>query len=549
MKLKKPSLNEIKKGGNDLRAEEVNKKVNEEDWTTEIEELQYRRRKADEMGGEDSVKFQHSRGKLTVRERIEKLLDNESFYELGKITGRGEYNEEGEIVDFTPSNSVIGTGKINGKKLIVSGDDFTVRAGSSESAVSDKWVYAERMAHEWHMPLIRLVDTAGGSVRILEQQQGTKIPGYARWPHISLLGRVPVVGVALGACAGLGALKVGVSHFSVMVKEQSHVFAGGPPVVKQGLGQDVTKEELGGWRIHTKLSGAVQNVAETEEDAIEQVKTFLSFMPRNVWQVPERTLSLPPSLNTSEELNHIIPKNRRKVYKVRKILELVFDQDSIFEMSRYFGGSTVTCLARLDGYTVGVIANDPIVMGGAMNIQAAQKTEKFVDMCDTFHIPIINFVDQPGVMSGVEAEKTGTLSSVIRALGAIEQASSPWCSIVIRRAFGLGGGAHGPKHGPDGRSLNHRFAWPSARWGSIPIEGGVAAAYKREINASDDPVAFREKIEEYYHKLSSPYRTAEKFGIVDIIEPSETRATLCNWIEDAYELTKEQVGLKMRTMR
>jgi acetyl-CoA carboxylase carboxyltransferase component len=279
------------------------------------------------------------------------------------------------------------------------------------------------------------------------------------------------------------------------------------------------------------------------------VKTFLSFMPRNVWHVPERIIPNKTTLKVDEEINNIIPKNRRKVYKVRKILELVFDQNSIFEINRYFGGSTVTCLARLNGYTVGVMANDPMIMGGAMTAQAAQKIERFVDMCDTFHIPIINFVDQPGVMSGTEAEKNGTLVSVIRALGAIEQVSTPWCSIVIRRAFGLGGGAHGPKHGPEGRSLNHRFAWPSARWGSIPIEGGVAAAYKREISAADDPDAYREKIEQYYHQLSSPFRTAEKFGIVDIIQPNETRETLCNWVEDAYELTKEQVGLKMRTMR
>lgn len=525
------------------------KNVSEANWDAEISELMYRRSKAEEMGGEKSVAFQHKRGKLTVRERINELVDDKSFFEMGKIVGKGKYNELGNLEEFTPSNSVIGTAKVEGKKMVVSGDDFTVRAGSSESAVPDKWVYAERMAYEMKIPLIRLVDTAGGSVKILEQQKSTKIPGYPRWPVVPLLGSVPVVGMALGACAGLGAVKVGVTHFSVMVKEKSQVFAGGPPVVKRGLNVDVTKEELGGYRLHTRKSGLIQNEAEDEQDAFNQVKTFLSFMPRNVWELPKRKTSIERTEEELQKLNNLIPKDKRKVYNIRKILSLVFDQESIFEMGRYFGGSTVTCLARLDGYTVGVLANDPMIMGGAMTKRASNKIEKFVDMCDTFHIPIINFVDQPGVMMGIEAESEGTLGAAFKAMAAIEQAEVPWCSIVIRRAFGVGGGAHGPKHGLEGRSLNHRYAWPSAVWGSVPIEGGVAAAHKREIENADSPEAFLQEKEDYYRNLISPFRTAEKFGIVDIIKPSETRAILNDWIEDAYFLTKNQLGLKKRTMR
>lgn len=537
------------RGANNLSTEEFDKKqYKSDDWTAEIEELHFRRKKAEEMGGPDSVKFQHERGKKSVRERIEMLLDEGSFREMGKITGKGKYNEDGDFKDFTPSNAVMGSGRIEGKKLMVSADDFTVRAGSSEMSNSDKWVYPERYAHEMKMPLVRLVDTAGGSVRILEQHQSTKIPGYATWPHMSLLGRVPVVGVALGACAGLGAIKVGIAHFSIMVKDISHVFAAGPPVVKQGLNQDVTKEELGGSRVHTRQSGVVTNEAKDEEDAYRQVRAFLSYMPKNVWHYSERVTPKVPKAD-QKELNTIIPKDRRKVYHVRQILKTVLDEDSIFELGRHFGGSTVTCLARLDGYVVGVLATNPMIKGGAMTLEGARKMERFVDMCDTFHIPIINFVDQPGVMTGIEAEKNGTMAAAINALAAIEQVSVPWCSIVIRRAFGVGGGAHGPKHGLEGRALNHRFAWPSASWGSIPIEGGVAAAYKKEIAAADDPLAKRTSIEQYYTKLASPFRTAEKFGIVDIIEPAETRDILCDWIEDAFEVSKGQVGLKKRTMR
>jgi acetyl-CoA carboxylase carboxyltransferase component len=520
-----------------------------EDWTAELAELAYRREEAEKLGGKEAIDFQHRKGKLTVRERIEALLDPQSFRELGKLAGKGMYNKEGDLESFTPSNSVIGTGRMEGSKVVVSGDDFTIRGGSSESSISDKWVYAERLAHEMELPLIRLVDTAGGSVKLLEQQQATKIPGYPQWPSISLLGRVPVVGVALGACAGLGAIKVGISHFSVMVKGISHLFAAGPPVVKQGLGQSVTKDELGGWEIHTRQSGVVHNTAEDEKDAFQQVRQFLSYMPKNVWHVPARIVPADDPRRIDEELNEVIPKNRRRIYDPRYFLHKIFDQNSLFEMGRNFGGSTLTCLGRINGYTVGIMASDPRIMGGAMTFQSAKKIERFVDMCDTFHIPMVHFVDQPGVMTGVEAERNGTISAAIRALGAIEQASIPWCSIIVRRAFGVGGGAHGPKYGPEGRSLNHRFAWPSARWGSIPIEGGVAAAYKREIAGAENPEEKREELESYYHKLASPFRTAEKFGVVDIIKPAETRSTLSDWVEDAYELAIKQKGLSKRTMR
>lgn len=517
-------------------------------WEPEMEELAFRRARADALGGEAAISFQHDRGKLTVRERIERLSDPGGFRELGKLAGKGSYDAEGRMLDFTPSNSVMGYGRVNGRKVVISGDDFTIRAGSSESSVSDKWVYAERIAHEYQLPLVRLVDTAGGSVKLLEQQQATKIPGYARWPSISLLGRVPVVGMALGACAGLGAIKVGISHFSVIVKDMGYVFAGGPPVVKQGLGKDVTKDELGGARLHTR-SGVVMNEARDEDDAFAQVKRFLSYMPANVWEVTAPIDCDDDPERADAALDAIIPKDRRKVYDARTILNLIFDKGSVFEVSRRFGGSVITAYARLNGHAVGVIANDPIVKGGAMTLQAAQKMTRFLDICDTFHLPVVNFVDQPGVMTGVEAESAGTMSAAIGLLGALEQLNVPFCSIIVRRAFGVGGGAHGPKHGPEGRSLNYRFAWPSARWGSIPIEGGVAAAYKKDIAAAKDPDARRDELERYYHRLASPFRTAEKFGIVDIIAPHETRSLLCDWVIDAHALASRQVGPKQRTMR
>jgi acetyl-CoA carboxylase carboxyltransferase component len=210
----------------------------------------------------------------------------------------------------------------------------------------------------------------------------------------------------------------------------------------------------------------------------------------------------------------------------------VFDRDSIFEIGRYQGGAIITALARLNGYPVGVLCSDPRVAGGAVTTAAAWKMERHVKLCDTFGLPVINLVDQPGNATGPEAELSGTLLGAVRVLMTIETATVPWMSIIMRRAFGMAGGMHAPKYFPQ---LNHRYAWPSARWGSIPIEGGVAAAYRNEIAEAESPDDMRDEIEAYYHRLSSPFRTAEKFGILDIIDPRETREILCDWVEDAWE--------------
>jgi acetyl-CoA carboxylase carboxyltransferase component len=513
-------------------------------WKPEIDELEKRKVFALELGGEKSIAFQHSLGKHTVRERIEMLLDKGSFRELGMIAGSATYDENGKFQKSSPSNAIIGKGLVDGHKIVVSADDFTIRGGSSESTISDKWVYAERYAYEMQMPLIRLVDTAGGSVRLLEKSGSTKIPGYPTWPVMQLMGSVPVVGVAMGSCAGLGAVKVCAAHFSVMVKGKSQVFAAGPPVVKAAFFKDIDKEDLGGWKVQTRDGGAVNNAAEDEADALVQARRFLSFMPKNVYEVPERKTPIDDPRRREEKLLSIVPRNKRGLYKAREILEMVLDKDSIFEIGRHQGPSIITCLARLNGYAVGVMANDIYFHGGSMTRTAAQKVEKFVDLCDTFHIPIVNFVDQPGVMPGLEAEKAGTFTSVLKAIGAIEQSEVPWVSIMVRRAFGVGGGMHGRK-----RSINLRFAWPSAYWGSIPLEGGIWAAYRKDIEASEDPEARLKELDQYYSRFTSPFRTAEKFGIVDIIDPRDTRPILCDWIEDARGVTKNQVGLIRRTMR
>lgn len=502
------------------------------EWTAELAELERRRALAARMGGETALAKFRSTGRMNARERIAALLDEGSFRELGRITGAGRYDANGDLLDLEPVNAIIGTGRIDDRKIAVSADDYTIRAGSSEATISDKWIFAERYALAQRMPLVRLVDTAGGSVKLLLQMQATKIPGYANWPSAELVRTVPVVGVALGACAGLGAIKVLSSHFSVMVRGQAQVFAAGPPVVKQAYGIDIDKNALGGHEVHRK-SALVHNEAEDEADALAQVRRFLSYLPRNVFRLPPRRPPTDDPQRIDEALKNAIPRDRRKVYDPRRILAAVFDADSLFEIGRRQGASQITALARLDGVPVGVLASDPRTAGGAMTLASAYKMERHIKLCSTFGLPMVNFVDQPGNATGPDAELSGTLLGAMRVGEAIENARVPWISIIVRRAFGMAGAMHGPKTWP---ALNLTYAWPSARWGSVPIEGGVAAAHKADIEVADDPLAKRAELEAHYGKLGSPFRTAERFGVTDVIDPRETRGVLCDWIEDAREV-------------
>jgi acetyl-CoA carboxylase carboxyltransferase component len=510
------------------------------EWKAELEELQRRREMVRGMGGPEAIERFCASGRMHARQRIEAILDPGTFREFGRIAGKGHYDTRGRFQHLDPTNAVIGTGRVDGRKVALHVDDYTIRAGSSESTIADKWIYIERLAHQLRMPLIRLVDSAGGSVKLLLQLGGTKIPEYTNWPSEELLKTVPVVGVALGACAGLGAIKVLISHFSVMVRDQSQVMAAGPHVVRQAYGQEIHKNDLGGYKVHRK-SALVLNEAVDENDAFMQVRRFLSYLPRSVFHLPPVVQTEDSPDRIEDWLKEAIPYNKRKAYDPRKILAAVFDLGSLFEIGRYQGGSVITSLGRLMGIPVGIIANDPAHDGGAMTTTAALKMERHVNLCDRFGLPVVNFVDQPGNATGLEAELQGTLLGAVRISGALEKSRSPWVSIIIRRCFGMAGALHGPKYM---EKLNHRFAWPSARWGSIPIEGGVMAAHKREIEQAPDPKSKRQELEELYSNISSPMRTAEKFGVLDVIDPRETRSILCDWVEDAWDVIEgDRLGL------
>mgnify|MGYP001206669370 CR=1 FL=1 len=515
-------------------------------WQPEVDQIEQRKRFALELGGEEAVARQHAQGRLTARERIEKLVDPGSWFEIGALTGKGEYDADWKLKRVKPSNAIIGTARVGGRKVSLDIDDFTIRGGSSDATVSDKWIYAENYALEHRRPLIRLVESAGGSVRLVEQMGGTKIPGYPTWLMAKQLGVIPVAAIALGPCAGLGAVKAACAHFSVMVKGTSQVMAGGPPVVERaGMGTSIDKDALGGSHIHTR-SGVIDNEATSEEHAFDLVRRFLSYLPDSVYEMPPRVQTDDPVDRREEALLSIIPRDRRQVYKSRKILDLVFDKGSVFEIAPAYGRSIVTCLARLDGYPVGVMINDPYHFGGGLNRPAAEKMETFIDLCDTFHLPIVNMVDQPGTIVGIEGEKLGNVRGSVRVMSAIEQSVVPWCAIVVRRLYGLAGNCYARVQG-----INLHYAWPSARWGSIPMQGGIEAAYRAELESLDPETRAKRvaALEPKYEHLESPFLTAEKFRIPDIIDPRDTRRVLAHWLEDAWRVLPEQLGPRGRTMR
>ncbi|MFC3229280.1 acyl-CoA carboxylase subunit beta [Marinibaculum pumilum] len=501
-------------------------------WQAAIEELRERERQAQQMGGPDKVRRQHDNGKLTVRERIDALLDKGSFHEVGALAGKAEYDEDGRLLQFRPANFVMGRGRIDGRRVMVGGDDFTVRGGAADAAIWEKQVMAEQFANEYRMPIVRLVDGTGGggSVKSLETDGKTYVPRNPGWDWVvANMGKVPVVALGLGSVAGLGAARMATSHYAVMVQETSHMFIAGPPVVARA-GETLTKEELGGSGIHVK-AGAVDDHVKTEVEAFEKARKFLSYLPSSVYDLPPRAEPQDDPGRREEMLLDAVPQDRRKVYKMRPILEAVLDSGSFFEIGRHFGKSVITGLARLDGWPVAVLASDPYHYGGGWTASSAQKITRFVDLAETFHLPVVHLVDCPGFLIGLESEEAATIRHGARALAAVYQAKVPWCSILIRKVFGVAGAGH-----MNHTRVHYRYAWPSGDWGSLPLEGGIEAAYRADLDAAEDRDALRAEIETRLNKVRSPFRTAEAFLVEEIIDPRETRPLLCEFANMAAPL-------------
>jgi len=516
-------------------------------WKKEVDAIAERRALAQKMGGDEAVAAHHERGRFTVRERIERLIDPGSFSEQGPLAGHSEYDDEGRLVAFTPGNYVLGLARIDGRPCAIGGEDFTQRGGSPTPAGLRKSVYAEELACHYRIPLVRFLEGGGGSVRGAGKGSGgarpTGDPVFTR-PRFESIARImataPVVSAAVGAVAGFPAARLAASHFSIMTRTTSQVLVAGPAVVERALGSPITKEELGGAQVHGK-SGVVDNVAEDEDEVFDLVKRFLSYLPGNIWELPPRlegsAHEVDPRERCEEMLLEIIPRERKKVYKMRRLLEAVLDAGSFFEMTPGYGRSQITGLGRIEGRSVGVIANDPYVYGGSMGAEGAQKVERFITLCETFHLPILSFVDEPGFMIGPDAEKAATIRYGVDAIVAAMRSTVPWASVIVRKMYGVAAAAH---FGPDATV----FSWPSAEAGALPVEGGVAVAFRREIAAAPDPEARRAELEEAMSKGRSAFPRAEAFGVHDLIDPRRTRPVLCEWLDWVEPLLAARVATR-----
>ena len=506
-----------------------------------IGELTRRRAFATAMGGPENVARQHKGGRLTVRERIARITDEGSLREVGTLAGTGEYDEHNVLRKVTPAPYVAGLARIDGRPVAIGGEDFTVRGGTSFGALRRKGGqggYVEDLAHHYKIPLINLIDGAGGTVTSAKRRGHVVFPGVDGFERSgALLCVVPVVSAVLGTAAGGPAGRAILSHFSVMVRGSSQIFAAGPPVVKRSLGQIIHKEELGGAAVAVDQAGSIHNAVETEDDALDQVRRFLSFMPQNVWELPPVLPVTDPVDRREEALLGIVPESRTRAYDMKRLLELVVDRDSIFEIQPTYGRAVITALARFAGRPVGLVANNPKIYGGAMDADAAHKQIHFMELCDTFHIPLVFFVDVPGFMVGLKAEQQATLREGMRAVYVAGQLSVPTLTLVIRKCYGMAGMATCNKN-----DIDLKLAWPSGEWGSLPVEGGVAAAFRREIQAADDPKAREKELEAELRVYASPFRTAEAFAVEEIIDPRETRSLLCEYIALAEGRLKIGLG-------
>lgn len=507
-------------------------------WEKEIQEIEKRKQLALLQGGESAIEQQHLKGRLTVRERITELVDPGSFEEIGLAAGSASKDASGELTNFEPANFLVGFGRVNGRRIVVGGEDFTMKGGSPSTAGLRKSIYAEDLALQFKVPLIRLHEGAGGSVGGSGGKPASlPDPVYAppRFQSVAkAMATVPVATAALGSVAGLPAGRLVAAHFSVMSKATAQILTAGPAVVARAMGEQKSKEELGGWRVHTK-NGTVDNGADDEIACLEEIRKFLSFMPSNIHELAPRLNCEDPVDRKDQILTSIVPRDRRKSFDMRLVINSIVDRTSFFEIGTGYGRSQITGLARLNGQPVGIWANNCKFLAGSMTANGANKARRFMELCDLFRLPIVALVDEPGFMIGSQAEKEATIRYGTAAVLTAAMTTVPWASVMIRRSFGVAQAAH---YGPGGFVL----AWPSAESGPLPVEGGVAVAFQKDIASAPDPEARRQELETKFAAKQSPFPRSEAFSVHDLINPAETRFELCRWVDRIVPLLPGLLG-------
>ncbi|MFI5055197.1 MAG: acyl-CoA carboxylase subunit beta [Actinomycetota bacterium] len=486
-----------------------------------IEELRRRREAARTPGGEGAAEKQHDKGKLTAHERLDILMDAGSFVETDPFAVHRAH-DFGMADKRPPGDGIVtGYGTIDGRKVFVASQDFTVFGGSMGEVHAQKVCKVMDLALQTGAPFIQINDSGGA--RIQEGAASLAGYGYIFERNVRASGVIPQISVIMGPCAGGAVYSPAITDFTFMVKETSHMFITGPDVIKTVTGEDVTMEALGGAMTHATQSGVASFIGEDDEDVLMRVRYLLSFLPSNNLEDPPAYASTDDPERVTEALTHLIPDRAAEPYDMHEAIRYVVDDGEFLEVFPLWAANIVTGFARLDGRSVGVIANQPKVLAGTLDIDASEKASRFVRFCDAFNIPILTFVDVPGFLPGTTQEYNGIIRHGAKLLYAYAEATVPRMTVILRKAYGGAYLVMNSKH----LRADVSFAWPTAEIAVMGADGAVNIVFRKEIEKADDPSARRaDLITEYRDKFSTPYAAAERGFIDDVIEPAETRPRL-----------------------
>jgi len=491
-----------------------------------IEHLRQRKAQTRQGGGQQRIEAQHKKGKLTARERLDLLLDKGSFHETDSFVAHRTHDFGLDQQRFPSDSVVTGWGTVDGRLVYVFSQDFTVFGGSLGEVHAEKICKVFDLALKNGAPLIGLNDSGGARI----QEGVVSLAGYAEICLRNTLasGVIPQISAILGPCAGGAVYSPALTDFVFMVRGSSNMFVTGPDVVKAVTHEQVTANELGGADVHAEKSGVCHVAAESEEDTMYLIRKLLGYLPQNNLEDPPFRPNGDDPLRTDEALDSIIPDDPSKAYDVKDILRRVIDNGQFYEIQETFAQNIVVGFGRLGGHSAGIVANQPAVLAGVLDIDASEKAARFVRFCDSFNIPIITFVDVPGFMPGTQQEHGGIIRSGAKLLHAYCEATVPKVTVILRKAYGGAYIVMSSKHLRGDVNLG----WPSAEIAVMGPDGAVSIIFRKEMEKADDPASRKaELVAEYRQKFANPYVAAERGYLDDIIEPSETRPRLINALE------------------
>jgi len=488
---------------------------------TKLSVLREKQLQAEQGGGAARIAKQHESGKMTARERINFLLDEDTFEEFDKLVVHRSKDFDLDKQIYPGDGVVTGHGLIDGRKVFVFAQDFTVFGGSLSETHAEKICKVMDLAMKVGAPIVGLNDSGGARI----QEGVVSLGGYADIFLRNTLasGVVPQISCIMGPCAGGAVYSPAITDFNVMVKNTSYMFITGPDVIKTVTHEEVTKEELGGAITHNTVSGVAHFAVESDEDALRVVRELLSFIPSNNLEDPPSVASDDPIDRAEPKLNAIVPQASNQPYDIREVINHVVDDGYFFEVQQMFAPNICIGFARLGGRAVGIVANQPAYLAGVLDIDASIKGARFVRFCDCFNIPLVTFEDVPGFLPGVSQEHGGIITHGAKLLYAFAEATVPKVTVITRKAYGGAYCVMASKH----IRTDVNFAWPTAEIAVMGAEGAVGILYRRELNeASDKEAARKTRIAELEDKFANPYIAAERGFVDEVIEPSETRPKL-----------------------